>query len=320
MTGCAAAGCEGATLLVALIGLSQVGLNTGSPLSYVVFPALIWAALRFGPRGATLAILVVSGFAIWGTTHFNGPFAFTRFLRGVLAHPAVHRRGCAVDADARRRGVRAPGARCRNAGSRLRLIAAGQIAPASARTRSARRRPATADRPRGASRPGERRVGQGPSRAQGLLDEARGELSVAIDELRALADGIRPPVLAQFGLAAAVKAIAASASLPVHVQGTPEVRLDDGAESTAYFVLAEPLANAQKYAHASRVAVDFTEHSGQLALVVVDDGVGGAVETPGLGLEGLRDRVEGLGGSFEVDSRPGLRNACRCGDPGAPAS
>ena len=107
------------------------------------------------------------------------------------------------------------------------------------------------------------------------------------------------------GLPPAVKAIAASASLPVHVHGTPEVRLDDGAESTAYFVLAEAIANAQKYAHASRVEVDFAEPSGRLALVVVDDGVGGAVETPGLGLEGLRDRVEGLGGSFEVDSRPG---------------
>jgi signal transduction histidine kinase len=91
----------------------------------------------------------------------------------------------------------------------------------------------------------------------------------------------------------------------VHVHGTPKLRLDDGAESTAYFVLAEAIANAQKYAHASRVAVDFAEPSGRLALVVVDDGVGGAVETPGLGLEGLRDRVEGLGGSFEVDSRPG---------------
>ncbi len=298
-------GVEGAALLVALIGLSQFGLNTGSPLSYVVFPALIWAALRFGPRGATLAILVVSGFAIWGTTHFNGPFAFHSISRGVLATQlyiavaalstltltAVVCERRALDA-----GLR---------GSRLRLIAAGQIG----------QRRLERDLHDGAqqrlialavhlSRASEE-LDKDSSRARGLLDEARGELSLAIDELRALAHGIRPPVLAQFGLAAAVKAIAASASLPVHVHGTPEVRLDDGAESTAYFVLAEPIANAQKYAHASRVEVDFAEPSGRLALVVVDDGVGGAVETPGLGLEGLRDRVEGLGGSLEVDSRPG---------------
>jgi signal transduction histidine kinase len=148
-------------------------------------------------------------------------------------------------------------------------------------------------------------VRRGAPHAPGLLDEARGALSLAIEDLRALAHGIRPPVLAASGLTAAVRTIAGSASLPVEVRGAPDGRLDEGAESTAYFVVAEAIANAQKYSRASRVVVRFEQRSGQLALVVSDDGIGGAVERPGLGLEGLRDRVEGLGGSFEIESRRG---------------
>jgi integral membrane sensor domain MASE1 len=156
-------GVEGAALLVALIGLSQFGLNTGSPLSYIVFPALIWAALRFGPRGATLAILVVLGFAIWGTTHFNGPFAFHWISRGVLATQlyiavaalstltltAVVCERRALDA-----GLRA---------SRLRLIAAGQIGQRrlerDLHDGAQQRLIALAVHLRGP--PGQRRVGQG---------------------------------------------------------------------------------------------------------------------------------------------------------------
>ena len=296
---------EGAALMVALIALSQFGLNTGSPLSYIVFPALIWAALRFGPRGATLAILIVSGFAIWGTTHFNGPFAIHSISRGVLvtqlyvAVAALSTLTLAAVVCERRAldaGLRA---------SRLRLMAAGQIA----------QRRLERDLHDGAQQRliaiavnlglATDEVRRGTAQAPALLDEARGELSLAIEDLRALAHGIRPPGLVTSGLAAAVRAIAGSASLPVEVHGAPDGRLDEGVESTAYFVVAEAIANAQKYSRASRVVVRFEQRSGQLALVVSDDGIGGAVERPGLGLEGLRDRVEGLGGSFELDSRPG---------------
>ena len=85
----------------------------------------------------------------------------------------------------------------------------------------------------------------------------------------------------------------------------PAQRLDDGSESTAYFVVAEAVTNAQKHARASRITIRFDLRPGVLAVEIADDGVGGAVEHAGLGLEGLRDRVEGIGGSIVIDSATG---------------
>ena len=93
--------------------------------------------------------------------------------------------------------------------------------------------------------------------------------------------------------------------MPITIVALPEVRLRDTVESTAYFVFAEAVTNAQRYAGATvlhiRVAIDGSD----LRVDVADDGVGGAVESPGSGLEGLRDRVEAIGGAFTVESPPG---------------
>jgi signal transduction histidine kinase len=70
-------------------------------------------------------------------------------------------------------------------------------------------------------------------------------------------------------------------------------------------VSAEAIANVEKYAHATRVLVGVSQVGNTLRLEIRDDGIGGAVERPGRGLEGLRDRVEGIGGTFELESITG---------------
>ncbi len=82
----------------------------------------------------------------------------------------------------------------------------------------------------------------------------------------------------------------------------PSTRLDDVAEATAYYVVAEAVTNAQKHAHAASIWVRVATERGILHVQVVDDGVGGAAENLGSGLQGLRDRVEAIGGTFEVDN------------------
>jgi signal transduction histidine kinase len=77
-------------------------------------------------------------------------------------------------------------------------------------------------------------------------------------------------------------------------------RLDRTAEITGYFVFAEALTNAQRHAHATTVHVSVFSADGALHVVVADDGVGGAAQWPGSGLEGLRDRVEATGGTFAI--------------------
>jgi signal transduction histidine kinase len=296
---------EGTLLLVTVAALSQLGLNTRSPLNYLVFPGLIWAALRFGPRGATLAITIVAGFTVWSTTHYHGPFVFHSVTRSVLsaqlyiAVAAISTLTLTAISCERRALAR------RLRASRARLIGAADI----------ERRRLERDLHDGAQ---QRLVTLGahlglaaiearaqPAHAGALFESAGAELQLAIDELRALAQGIRPPVLSQFGLTSAIRTIAGNSSIPIEVVDGPTVRFDDRAESTAYFVVVEAIANAQKHSRASQILVRFDALPGTLCVEVRDDGIGGAAELSGLGLEGLRDRVEGVGGSLAVHSRVG---------------
>jgi signal transduction histidine kinase len=147
---------------------------------------------------------------------------------------------------------------------------------------------------------------EAPSETEGMIETARTELGVAIDELRELAHGNHPVVLTKDGLGAAIAHIARRSSVPVEVRvELPSARLGDAIEATAYYVAAESVANAQKYARANSIHLRVRLSTGALEVVVADDGVGGAVETPGSGLEGLRDRVEAFGGAFRLVSPPG---------------
>jgi len=129
-------------------------------------------------------------------------------------------------------------------------------------------------------------------------------LQVAVEELRELASGIHPTILAEGGLVAALDSLAGRSSLPVEVDATHERFLPD-VEAAAYFVACEALANVVKHAHASVVTIVARRVSGRLMIEVADDGIGGAQLDEGSGLRGLADRVEARGGRLRVESPRG---------------
>jgi signal transduction histidine kinase len=140
-----------------------------------------------------------------------------------------------------------------------------------------------------------------PAAAQ-ALDLARGELHLALRDLRDLARGLHPAVLSQSGLAPAVESLVERAGVPVTVEVAAR-RWPAAVEATAYFVVAEALANVTKHAGASTAHVRVVDGPGRVDIEVRDDGVGGA-DPGGSGLLGLRDRVTALAGTFRVDSLP----------------
>jgi signal transduction histidine kinase len=148
-------------------------------------------------------------------------------------------------------------------------------------------------------------LGQGAPAAEELLGEADKEIAQTLDELRALARGIHPAVLTEEGLGPAVETLARRASLPVKVEALPEARLPSAVEAAAYFVASEALANVAKHASASGVTIAMRRMNDALVIDISDDGVGGADPASGSGLIGLRDRIEALNGSLQVQSPSG---------------
>lgn len=140
-----------------------------------------------------------------------------------------------------------------------------------------------------------------------LLDEIRADTTDALENLRALARGIYPPLLAERGLAPALESQAARAALPVTVEADGVGRYAQEVETTAYFCTLEALQNVAKYAGATLARVELAERDGGLAFSVTDDGAGfdPRTVTPGAGLSNMRDRIEALGGRLEITSRPG---------------
>jgi signal transduction histidine kinase len=155
----------------------------------------------------------------------------------------------------------------------------------------------------------------GDPETRGQLDAARRELDQALEELRELARGLHPSVLSDRGLVAAIEGLARRAPLPVELGPIPGERLPDRVESASYFVVAEALTNVAKYARATKASVHVSRANGQVLVEVSDDGVGGADAASGTGLRGLLDRVSALGGTLEVDSRPGDGTTVRAAIP-----
>jgi signal transduction histidine kinase len=144
-----------------------------------------------------------------------------------------------------------------------------------------------------------------PDSARPVLQEAREELTVALDELRRLSHGIRPSILTERGLGAALDDLAKRSTLAVGLRLELDRRLPDHVESCAYFLVSESLANAAKHAHTREASVSARLDGDVLTIDVRDDGIGGAAFERGSGLRGLVDRVEGLGGRLSVTSPPG---------------
>ena len=137
-----------------------------------------------------------------------------------------------------------------------------------------------------------------------LIQDAQREAHHAIAELRDLARGIVPPLLADRGLVAAVESLAGRYGLGTAIEATHCESLAPAVESAAYFVIAEALTNSAKHAGAGRTWVRLRTGRRVLVVVVGDDGSGGA-DPYGSGLAGLRARVEALDGSLSVDSPRG---------------
>jgi signal transduction histidine kinase len=157
------------------------------------------------------------------------------------------------------------------------------------------------------------RMASGQPDNAAAVDAAAEQLSAAIEELRELARGIHPAILTERGLGPAVNSLAERSPVPVTVTDHLSRRLPETVEATAYFVVAEALTNAAKYAEASAVTVDVDESAdGVVTVVVVDDGRGGVDLSHGTGLRGLSDRVSAADGELHVESRPGQGTTITC--------
>jgi signal transduction histidine kinase len=150
-----------------------------------------------------------------------------------------------------------------------------------------------------------RMLARDPAEAEKLLERAQGSAEQALAELRAVARGILPPVLADRGLAGALSGLAAGSAVPCRVEVDVPARCAASVESTAYFVVAEALTNIAKHSAATHAEVEVRTRGPRLRLRITDDGTGGADETSGSGLIGIRRRIEALDGVLTVTSPPG---------------
>ncbi|HEY3717507.1 MAG TPA: PAS domain S-box protein [Jatrophihabitantaceae bacterium] len=147
-------------------------------------------------------------------------------------------------------------------------------------------------------------VPPGQSELRGELSRIAVGLAEAIEDLQEISRGIHPAILSDSGLGPALRTLARRSAIPVELDLATDTRLPEQIEVAAYFVASEALANAAKHAHASSIEVSLAPADGSVLLSIRDDGVGGADPARGSGLVGLTDRVDALGGSIRIDSRP----------------
>ncbi len=143
------------------------------------------------------------------------------------------------------------------------------------------------------------------------LESIEAGLAAALGELREIARGIHPAILADGGLRPALVALARRSPVPVDLTVPATGRLPEQVEVSAYYVVAEALTNAARHARASAVAVEAEIAGDRLRVTVRDDGAGGASLAGGTGLAGLKDRVEALGGRIVLHSPRGAGTTLR---------
>jgi signal transduction histidine kinase len=150
-------------------------------------------------------------------------------------------------------------------------------------------------------------VDDDPAEAKEMLGELQADAAGALENLRDLARGIYPPLLADLGLVAALNAQAAKSPLPVTVDADGIGRFGQDTEAAVYFCCLEALQNIAKYAHATQARIRLQARNGALRFTVSDDGTGyDARHTPlGSGQRNMADRLAALGGRLEVRSAPG---------------
>ena len=307
---------EGLLMLATAGGLAALASSTPKPFVYLVFPGLIWAGLRLGQRGATLAVVVVTGVTIWNTRDSAGPFHFESISHEILATQLFI-------------AIATVTTLCVAAVVSERELFARRLEESRTETLRAadsERRRLERDLHDGAQqrlvallirlRIAEEQLEDMPEATAQALVSAEGELQVALDELRELSQGTHPAVLVDLGLVTAIRSVAARTSQRIHLVEFPTAPVGEVAERTAYFVFLETVTNAQKHAPNAdiEVRVHTTEHA--LTIEVSDNGPGGASEASGRGLAGLRERVEEAGGRFNVRSIRGVGTTVTAELPG----
>jgi signal transduction histidine kinase len=246
-----------------------------APVEATIAAAAAAGAVSFGAVAAALTLASAAWFAV-GVSSIVGLIVLVHYARQAheeLAHSRT--RLAAAAEDARRRVVRDL-----HDGAQQRLVHAlvtMQLA--------------------------ERELASDADAARKLLDEAIEQAKAANRELRDLARGIRPAMLAREGLPAALEALAAEVLIPVDTD-VAVGRFCEPVEAAAYFVAAEALTNVVKHADARHARVRAHTTARDLVIEVHDDGVGGA-RPHGSGLVGLEERVAAFGGRLRVDSPPG---------------
>jgi signal transduction histidine kinase len=306
---------EGAAMIAAVTALGIAAISTEEPITYMVFPALIWAAFRFGPPGATLAIAITAGVAIGITANEVGPFfqqaidhrtlstqlyiavsaLTTLFLTAVVSEREQSSRDLA---EARRtEGERAVEERRRIARD-LHDSVSQALFSTVLQTRTAQK----ALGQDGTGAPG--RVAQSLSAIAELTKSVQTEMRALIFELR------RDPV--HDGLVAALERHAAglrAVGVPTIEVAGPAARLalSQEVEGQLYGIGREALANVVKHAGATAVLVQVEAHGEQVLVEVRDNGQGfdPAVGHPGhFGLDSMRTRATEIGGRLTIMSAP----------------
>ena len=147
-----------------------------------------------------------------------------------------------------------------------------------------------------------------PAKATEMLTQIEAETQQALEDLRDLARGIYPPLLADKGLVPALEAQARRSTVPVTLETSTDERFDRDVEAAVYFSVLEALQNVAKYAHANATTVRLAHEAGTLTFTVTDDGRGfdPAATGYGTGLQGIADRLGALDGSIAVESAPGV--------------
>jgi signal transduction histidine kinase len=314
---------EGALMLAAVAGLSGIALSADQPLTYIVFPAFIWAALRLGPQGATLAVAVAAVIAVLATSNQLGPFVehsptdsalnlqlyiiFAALTTCCLAAIVSERRHTALELaeSHRREGERAALERQRIARD-LHDSVSQSLFSTTLHVRTAQHALEL-----------EKLDSTGPVGEE--LSEIGQLTRGALAEMRALIFELQPGALAEEGLVAALakqaSALSAREGLAMEVDG-PDERLPIGAEveEQLYRVGQEALANVVKHARATSATVRIAATDDTVSIEVNDDGRGfdpAAVGPDHFGLRSMRGRVADLGGRLEITSTPGRGTALR---------
>jgi signal transduction histidine kinase len=297
---------EGALMIASVAGLSAIALSARRPLLYLVSPAFVWAALRFGPQGATAAVAVAAVAAVWFTGNETGLFVshsvddtnldlqlyilFSTLTTQCLAAIVTERQRAALEAlESRHRLVSASARERRKLERDLHDGAQQRLVAASINL-------SLADE-----------LANGNRDLRERVSAATSEVEEALAELREVAHGIYPPALARWGLARAFAPLAARYSGKVTVTETDPGRFPPEVEAALYYCCLESVQNAVKHAgRAARMTVRLYTDHGTLRLEVRDDGPGFEVTGAhdGVGLQNMRDRVGAVGGRVEISSHP----------------